>query len=88
MAWEHHYLSGEEVGSVRLQDDAVQGDPADRVPDLGGPRVGDQRREAHAEVGELVQERLDHRVAVSETVPAPQRREVNHQGAERLSNLQ
>ena len=74
------YLSGEEVWSVGLQDDAVQGDPPDRVPGLGGPLVGDQRREAHAEVGELFQERLDHRVAVGETVPAAQRREMNQQG--------
>ena len=89
MVLENLYLSGEEVWSVGLQDDAVQGDPPDRVPGLGGPLVGDQRREAHAEVGELFQERLDHRVAVGETVPAAQRREMNQQGQRgRLTNLQ
>lgn len=62
------YLSGQEIGCVCLQEDAVEGDLADRVTSLVCPRVGDESREAHTQVGKLLQEGLDHWVTVGETV--------------------
>lgn len=66
-------MSWQEERRISLQHNAIQGDVAESISNFCSLHIGDQGCEAHIQVGKLSQERLDHLIAVSETVPGNHR---------------
>lgn len=67
------YMSWQEERRISLQHNAIQGDVAESISNFCSLHIGDQGCEAHIQVGKLSQERLDHLIAVCETVPGNHR---------------
>lgn len=68
------YLAGQEIRRIGLHNDPLKRDLSQRVPGSPGRAIGEHGREAHGQVGEVTQQRLDDRVAAREAVPAGYKR--------------